>query len=152
MKGRSDDGNAVVEFVWLSVLLLVPLVYVVLTAFAVQRTAFGATTAARDAGRAYATAGSDSSGELRAERAAAMAFHDQGVVWRPARRLVDCGDCTFAPGSLFTVNVRTVVPLPLVPSWLCGHRCAAGITITAHHRERVDCFGGSGPPAPDARC
>jgi hypothetical protein len=149
---RCDEGNAVVEFIWLSVLLLVPLVYVVLTAFSVQRAAFAETTAARNAARAYATAGSDAAGELRAESAVAMAMHDQGVRWRPAGRIVDCGACTFAPGSEFVVALRTLVPLPFVPTWMCGHRCAAGITVTARHRERIDCFGGSGPQSSDSGC
>src|SRR5207302_2756298 len=68
---RRDDGSAVVEFVWLAVLLLVPLVYVVMAALSVQRAAFAETAAAREAARAYATAGSDAVGEERAEQAVA---------------------------------------------------------------------------------
>ena len=51
---RDDDGNALVEFTVLSLLLLVPLVYVLLGVFQVQRAAFGVTEAARQAGRAFA--------------------------------------------------------------------------------------------------
>ena len=35
---RTDDGTALVEFVWLSLVLLVPLLYVLLAVFEVQRT------------------------------------------------------------------------------------------------------------------
>lgn len=138
-----DRGSALVEFVWLAILLMIPLVYVVLAALSVQRAAFATTEAARDAARAYATAGSDADGERRAEQAAALAMRDQGVTWRPSGRVVSCGGCSYAPGSTFAVDVRTVVALPLVPRWLCGQRCVAGIGVSAHHREHIDCFAGA---------
>lgn len=140
---RGDDGSAVVEFVWLGVLLMVPLVYVVVAALTVQRAAFAETAAAREAARAYATAGSDALGEQRAEQAVALVMRDHGVAWAPSGRVVSCGDCAYAAGSTFTVDLRRTVPLPFVPSWLCGRRCVAGIVVSAHHRERLDCFAGA---------
>ncbi len=141
---RGDAGSAIVEFVWLAVLLMIPLVYVVLAAVSVQRTAFAESAAAREAARAYATAGSDAEGERRAEAAVALAMHDQGVDWQPTGRVVACGACGYEPGSTFTVDLRTVVALPFVPRWMCGDRCAAGIPVSAHHRERLDCYAGTG--------
>ena len=142
---RNDDGSAIVEFVWLAVLLMIPLVYVVLAALSVQRAAFASTTAAREAARAYATADSDAQGEQRAEAAVALAMHDQGVDWSPSGRVISCGTCTFAPGSSFDVDLHTTVSLPFVPGWLCGDRCVAGIPVSAHHHERIDCYAGTGP-------
>lgn len=147
-----EDGTAIVEFIWLAILLMIPLVYVVLSALSVQRTAFAATAAVRDAARAYATAGSDAEGELRAEQAVALAMHDQGITWTPDGRVVSCGDCTFEPGSTFTVDIHTTVKLPFVPAWLCGDRCAAGVPVSAHHRERIDCFAGTDAIASGATC
>lgn len=144
MSRRADDGSAIVEFVWLAVLLLVPLLYVVLTAVTIQRAAFGVTAAAREAARAYATSGSDSAGEQRAESAARLAMNDEGVQWTPDGRVVSCGGCSYAAGSAFVVEVRARIRLPLVPRWLCGSRCVAGITVSAHHRERLDCYAGNG--------
>lgn len=152
MRRDTDDGSAIVEFVWLAVLLMIPLVYVVLAALSVQRSAFASTAAAREAARAYATAGSDAEGEQRAEAAVALAMHDQGISWAPQGRVIQCGDCTFAPGSAFSVDIRTTVALPFVPHWLCGDRCVAGIPVSAHHRERIDCFAGTAPRAEDATC
>lgn len=149
---RGDDGSAIVEFVWLAVLVMVPLVYVVLSAAAIQRAAFGVSAAARDAGRAYATAGSDALGERRAEAAAALAMRNQAVPWHPSGRVVSCGACSYAPGTSFTVDLRTKVPLPLVPSWLCGRACVAGITVSAQHSERISCYAGTGPADPDGPC
>ena len=130
---RRDNGSALVEFTWLAVLLMIPLVYVVLAAVSVQRAAFATTAAAREAARAYATASSDAEGEQRAEAAVALAMHDQGVRWTPSGRVVACGACDFAPGSRFTVDLRTVVALPFVPRWMCGSRCLAGIKVSGHH-------------------
>ena len=149
---RNDDGTALVEVTWLSILVLIPLVYVVLAGLSVQRAAFATTEAARDAARAYATATSDADGERRAEQAVALAMHDQGVRWAPNGRVVDCGVCDFAPGSRFRVDLHTLVALPFVPRWLCGQRCLAGITVSAHHAEDIDCFAGTGPLARDAAC
>jgi hypothetical protein len=137
---RRDDGSAVVEFVWLGVLLMVPLVYVVMAALSVQRAAFAETAAAREAARAYATAGSDALGERRAEQAVALVMRDHGVPWSPSGRVVSCGECTYAPGTAFAVDLRRTVRLPFVPAWLCGDRCVAGVVVSAHHRERLDCF------------
>lgn len=147
---RRDDGSALVEFVFLAVLLLVPLLYVVLTAVAVQRAAFGMTAAARDAGRAYATAGSDALGEARAEAAVQLALRDQGVQWSPSGRVVKCGPCGYAPGSSFTVSLSASIPLPLVPSWMCQGRCVAAIGVSAQHSERLSCYSGTGTP--DVSC
>jgi Na+-transporting methylmalonyl-CoA/oxaloacetate decarboxylase gamma subunit len=147
-----DGGSAIVEWVWLSVLLMLPLVYVVLAVGAVQRAAFATTAAAREAGRAYATAASDDDGERRAELAAAVVMRDQGVRWAPRGRVVQCGGCDFSPGSAFVVELRTTVPLPFVPRWLCGHRCLAGISVSGRHRERVDCYRGTGSITGAARC
>jgi hypothetical protein len=147
-----DVGSAIVEFVWLAVLLMVPLVYVVITASALQREAFGLTSAAREAGRAYATAGSDAAGEQRAELAVAVALRDQGVAWTPSGRVVTCGACDYSPGSSFTVKLHARVELPLVPSWMCGRTCVAGITVDAQHSERIGCYSGTGPVDPGAPC
>lgn len=150
---RRDEGSALVEFTWLAVLLLVPLVYVVFTAGALQRAAFATTSAARDAGRAYATAPDDATGQARAALAARLAMRDQHVAWAVGdARLVECGACDFAPGSSFRVVVRTRIDLPFLPRWLCGrHGCPASIPVSATHVERIDCYAevaASGSVAP----
>ena len=49
---RTQQGTALVELTWLGILLLVPMVWIVLSAFEVQRGAFAVSGAARSAGRA----------------------------------------------------------------------------------------------------
>jgi hypothetical protein len=149
---RADDGTALVEFTWLAIILMIPLVYVVLSALSVQRAAFATTAAAREAARAYATAGSDAEGERRAEQAVELVMHDQGVAWTPVGRVVQCGSCDYAAGSPFVVELRTKVSLPLVPRWMCSSRCLAGVTVSGRHGERIDCFAGNGVPTPGSPC
>lgn len=75
-----DDGTAVVEFVYLAVLLMIPLMYVMINAFDVQRSAFGVTEAARQAGRTWVGGcGSGDDKRDEAQLAARLALRDQGV-------------------------------------------------------------------------
>ena len=114
---RSESGTVLVEVTWLAILLLVPLVYVVLSVFAVQRAAFAATAAARAAGRAYVTAPSLADAEARARAAGEVALTDQGVDGAGTTMSVGCrpaGAC-LSPGSVVHVEVRAQVPLPLLP-------------------------------------
>lgn len=107
---RGEEGSAAIEFVGLSVVLLLPVVYVLLTAFQLQRAAFGVSQAAREAGRAYATAASSSDAAGRAREAADLAVHDQGVEGSPS--VTYTSTPSLQPGSRFTVRVDMDVPLP----------------------------------------
>lgn len=147
MTWREDRGTALVEFFWLAILLLLPLIYLVMTAASLQRSSFAVTQAAQQAARAYAVAGSDATGQQRAALAARLAMRDQGVQLPAEHPVISCGACSYAPGSVFTASVRVRVPLPLVPSWLCGRACVAGVTVSASHTQRLGCFIGSGLPA-----
>ncbi|MCW2614292.1 MAG: hypothetical protein JWN08_1286 [Frankiales bacterium] len=132
-----DDGNALVEFSYLAVLLMVPLVYVLLTVFQVQRAAFGVTEAARQAGRAYATADDPAQGAARARFAAELALRDQGLEL--------CASClrpptgALVPGATISVRVEHRVVLPLVGGLFDG-AVPATIPVRATHLEVVDRF------------
>ncbi len=133
-----EDGNAMVEFVYLSLLLMVPLVYILISAFQVQRAAFGVTEGARQAGRAFVTS-SDSAAEGRAREAAALALSDQGVT-EPPTLTISCSPGCQTPGATVTVTVRHVVRLPVLS--LLG-TLAPVIPVSATHDEIVDEFQGA---------
>lgn len=118
---RTEDGTALVEFTWLAILLMIPLVYIMLTVFDVQRGAFGVTAASRAAARAYSLAESDAQGHARAQTAAAVAMRDQGFDAAPAID-VSCttSPACLLPGSVITVRVTQQVTLPLIPDVLGG--------------------------------
>ena len=85
---RTDRGSASIEFVWLSIILLVPLIYVLLAVFEVQRAAYGTSAASRAAARAFVQAPDVATAERRAEVAARLAMQDQGLTSTSVRIVV----------------------------------------------------------------
>ena len=134
MRARGERGSALVEFTWLAILLMVPLLYVVLTVFEVQRAAFGVSSAARSAGRAFTEAPSEAVAVEHAVAAVRLALEDQHLdVGRRSldvRCSPDPSDC-LTPGSVVTATVAYPVPLPLLPTVLGGQR--PSIRVEAQH-------------------
>ena len=139
MRVRDDHGSALVEFTYLSVLLMVPLVYVLLSVFQVQRAAFGTTEAARQAGRAFAQAETVEQGRARGTAAAQLALRDQGVELVREVRFDCLGGPCLSPGSRVRVTVRYDVRLPGVAA-LFGAGGRGTIPVTAQHVAYVDRF------------
>lgn len=129
-----DEGTATIEFVWLSVLLLMPLVYLLIAVFDTQRAAYGVSTASRSAARAFLQADGVAAGEQRARQAARVALADQGI--DVANVQVTClptPAACFEPGSSVRVVIRVRQPLPLTPDAL-GSRLG-GVTVDSTHTE-----------------
>lgn len=130
---RNEQGSALVELVWLGLLLLVPLVWIVVAAFEVQSGAFGASTAARSAARAFAMAPDDDSGRRAAESAARQALVDQGHAQAPVVVTVTCTpyptQC-HSGTSVITAHVDTQVILPLMPDLLGDDRPSFALDAT----------------------
>ncbi len=131
----AEAGSAVVEFVVLAVVVMVPLVYAVLVIMKVHAATYAVVTAAREAGRAYVTADSTSAAAARARVAARLALADHGIA--EPRLGVTCleGAC-LSPGSLVRVEVKTDVTIPLLPY---GDGRAV-IPVSAVHDARVDTY------------
>ena len=125
---QGERGSALVEFVFLAVVVFVPLIYLVAGFSAVQRGIFAATAAAREAGRAIGTAPDPVTGQARAERAAQLAVEDQNVTATDVRLgyAPSGADCTTAsrytptltPGEEFSVCVTVTVRIPLLPDFI----------------------------------
>jgi Flp pilus assembly protein TadG len=125
---RDERGSALVEFVFVALVVFVPLVYVVAGFSAVQRGVFASTAAAREAGRAIGTAPDPVTGQARAELAARLAVEDQsvqatdvGLAYAPPG--TDCAAAgsylpTLTPGEEFSVCVTVTVRIPLLPEFI----------------------------------
>ncbi len=123
-----ERGSALVEFVFVALVVFVPLVYIVAGFSSVQRGVFASTAAAREAGRAMGTAPDPVTGRARAERAARLAVEDQSVEatdvqveYAPAGS--DCAAAgsyapTLVPGEEFSVCVTVTVRIPLLPEFV----------------------------------
>ncbi|MDP9102344.1 MAG: pilus assembly protein [Actinomycetota bacterium] len=135
-----DEGTAMVEFTYLAILLMIPLVYLLLTVFQVQSAAFGVTEAARQAGRAYVTATDPAQGRQRADLAVRLALHDQGLGdARPP--LIDCPEPSpcLTPGTRVRVTVTYRVRLLFLGAFFASSTAPA-IPVTATHEQVVDRF------------
>jgi hypothetical protein len=123
-----ERGSALVEFVFVALVVFVPLVYLVAGFSAVQRGVFASSAAAREAGRALGTAPDPLTGQARAERAVRLAIEDQSVdatdvrlAYAPAGAGCDAAGSytpTLAPGEVFSVCVTVTVRIPLLPDFI----------------------------------
>ena len=146
MRRRDDAGSALVEFSWLAIILIVPLVWVVISVFEVQQGAFATSAAARAAGRAYALAPDDATGEERARAAVRQVLADQGTPGQQARVRVSCvapGDNCHVGTSVITVTVDSGVHLPFFPA-IFG-RGAASFSLDATHTVPIGQYVESAP-------
>ncbi len=149
----AERGAAVVEFLVVFLTLLVPLVYVMVVMADVQRALLATSSAAREAGRVYAT-GSD---RLDAERRAQAAYREVLASYgmragdpRAGMRLqVGCpagagSGCVagFGPGAEVQVVVTYRVPVARLP--FLGAVAGPGLTVGATHHTRVDRYRGLG--------
>lgn len=112
----ADEGSAVVEFVALGTLLLVPVVYFVLTVAHVQAGAFAVVAAAQQAAQVLAQAEPGTVAEEDLAAAAQLAAADHGFAPGALELGLDCpGEGCAAPGGVATVRAALTVELPLVP-------------------------------------
>jgi len=134
-----DDGRAILEFIFLGMLLLLPLTYLVLTAARLQAASFSASLAGREAGRAFVTAGSDDEAYARARAAASLAFADFDF-GESASVAVTCdGAPCLRPDGGVTSTATIAVQLPLVPDFIAAH-VPSSVTISSTHVASVDRF------------
>ena len=134
-----EDGTAPIEFVWQTILLLVPFVYILIAVFDTQRAAYGVSTASRAAARAFIQSPDVATGERRARIAAAIALDDQSLP--DAGVQITClptpADC-LQPGSSVRVRISTTQRLPLTPSALGSQ--IGGIVVDSVHTEPYGSF------------
>jgi Flp pilus assembly protein TadG len=128
----AEEGNAVIEFVFLSVLLMVPLVYFIITVGQLQGGSFAVVGAADQAAKVYVAQPDAARGRAAAEQAVLLALADYGQPAENARIDTRCepADC-LAPGSAVTVTVHLSVPLPFVPFTDALHLNASQLSASA---------------------
>lgn len=114
--GDLEQGSAVVEFVFLSLLLMVPLVYFIITMGQLQGGSFAVVGAADQAAKVFVSQPDTASGRAAAEHAVLLALVDHGHAVEDGGLNISCepADCS-AAGSAVTVTVHLTVPLPFVP-------------------------------------
>lgn len=135
-----DEGNAVVEFVVLGLLMLVPVVHLVVTLGRIQAASFASDGGARSAARVFVTAPDDARGGALAVSSARLALLDQGFTPGPAVVEVSCSarPC-LTPQARVVVRVSVDVVLPGVPAALDAV-VPTHVTVRSTHVATVDAF------------
>lgn len=143
--GESERGSAMVEFLGVALILLIPLVYLVVTLGRVQAAAFAAEGAAKDAVRAVVTAESAAAGAARAEAAVGIALADQGFDRESGALGLECSATPcLTPGGAVSAVVRVEVPLPLVPDVVRGW-VPLSLPVAASRTGTVDRYAQARP-------
>lgn len=141
-RAREDDGSASLEFITVGVLMLVPLVYLVIVVSSLQSAALGVEGAARQASRVFVQGETLDEARAAAERAVRITLADYGLDADTATMTITCTpdprDCLRRRGFV-TVEISTVVPLPLVPPVLVLD-VPTGIAMQAQATEQVSRF------------
>lgn len=136
-----DAGSAVVEFVTIGVLMLVPVVYLVVVVAQVQAAAFATESAARESARIVVTTADEERAGTLVAAAVGWALRDQGIDVDPAQAAsITCStDPCLTPGSDVSVTVAVQVPLPAVPAFVSS-TVPLSVPVSATHTQVVDEF------------
>ena len=134
---RGDGGNAIIEFVYLAILLMIPLTYLLLTVFRVQGATYAVSSATREAGRVFVTSASGDA-DARAATAASIVMADSGLELDARQLSIRCSarPC-LTPGANVEVTIGYDVALPFLPRFLDG-TLPASIHVQGRHLEVVD--------------
>lgn len=128
----SESGNAMVEFIFLALLLMVPLIYFIVTIGQLQGASFAVAGAADQAAKVFVDSGDPVAGRVAAEQSVAIALADFGYSTERAGMEVSCNrtNCS-AAGTSVTIAVRLDVSLPMVPFGNKLQLTAGRVTATA---------------------
>lgn len=138
---RTDDGRAIIEVVFLAVLLLIPTVYILIGILRLQATTLAVAQSARDVGRLIETAPQLPTAD-QALAVARIALTDQNVASDGLRIVTtgrggSCADATATsfsrePGTDYDICVIAIIDLPGVPTAVTGSRNTVTGIYTVH--------------------
>lgn len=134
-----EQGSAVIEFVALAVLVLIPLVYLVLLMGRLQAGAYAVSAAARESGRVFVTAPDEATANARARAAADLAMGNLGFFEGSSLDLTCSATPCLTPGAAVRSSTAVRVPLPLVPAF-ARTVVPLEIVLTSEDVARVDRF------------
>lgn len=134
----TEEGSAIVEFIFLAVLLMVPVVYLILTVGQVQGGAYAVVGAADQAAKVFVLHKDLPTAERAATQAMELAVMDLGFDPANAQLSMSCQGGCLTPGSIVTAHVALRVELPVVGA-LPGVTANAA-TLESHASQKVGRF------------
>jgi len=136
----SDQGSAILEFLVIGVLVLVPVLYVLLTLLRVESAAMASTQAVREAGRAFMMSDTEEQGRRASQAAVALAMADQGFAVPPSALRITCASACLTPGSALHFHLEWTVDLPWLPPPFGGD--GRGFPISIDYELQSDVYRG----------
>ena len=110
--GKAEEGSAVIEFVFLAVMLMVPTIYALVAVSSAQSAAYASVAAGQQALQVIEERGLDEVSAPTAQAAAAFAAQDYGIPAEQVQTTLSCtGDCTGRDHLSIEVRVGVVPPL-----------------------------------------
>lgn len=111
---RAEEGSAIVEFIFLAVLLMVPVAYLILTVGQIQGGAYAVVGAADQAAKVFVMEPDLPAAQLAAEQAVRLAVQDMGFDAGAAELTISCSAGCLTPGTTVSAHVQLRVELPVV--------------------------------------
>lgn len=131
---KVEDGNVIVEFIGITVALLVPLSIIANSSIMVANAYLSSDISARTAARAFVLSSSDASGSRAANSAAALVAQDFDSRNSAITTKISCSkNPCLSPGGFVTVKVSKEVALNLPSAF--GSR---SIVVSSQHTSVVD--------------
>ncbi|ALD63517.1 hypothetical protein [Arthrobacter sp. AG1021] len=131
----AERGSAIVEFIFAATILLIPMIYLVLAAAALEGGSYAVVSAADQAAKVFAVSENPAQARSNAQAAADRAMANFG--FSGSNTAIACSGECLSPGSVVTVTVSLDVPLPFVSDYIS----ASAFTVDATAAQRVDRFG-----------
>ena len=132
-----ETGSAIVEFIFTSTLIIIPMIYLVLAAGQLQGASYAAVGAADQAAKVFAASEQPAQADTHARDAVSRTLSDFGIATSRSTTEIACTPACLEPGSTVTVAVRIQVPLPFLPESFGTSVFSVDSTAT----QRVDRFG-----------
>lgn len=134
MQFRSDSGNVIVEFIGITVALLIPLAVIANSCMLVANAYLATDISARTAARAFVVSNSDANGTRAANSAAGLSAKDIDAGNAAITTKITCthNPC-LSPRGFVTVKVSKEVNLNLPAAF--GSR---SVLVTSQHTSVVD--------------
>lgn len=132
---QNEEGSAIVEFIFASTVLLIPMIYLILAAGQLQAGSYAVVGAADQAAKVFAIAENPAQARANAHHVVDRAMNNFGL--SGANTSISCDQTCLTPGSIVTVEVSLRVQLPFISDYID----ASVFTVDASSTQRVDRFG-----------
>lgn len=131
---QHDDGSATVEFIGLTLILLIPAIYLLLTISQLQAAGYAVVAASDQAAKTVGFHQDSSIAQSRAYETVSLTVTSYSLDPEAVETSIQCSnaDCT-TPGTRISVHVAVDVRLPLIPTFLGNPTNIATMSATGYH-------------------